>query len=122
MNNQNQEIVVVGSVAFDDIETIKGNKERLLGGSGTYFSLAASLFTKVHLIGIVGDDFNQSYIDMFHSKSISTDYLIKESGKTFSWGGKYSDDFNQRDTLFTDLGVFEHFAPKIDSHKFEKTI
>ena len=122
MNQSAQDIVVVGSVAFDDIETIKGNKERLLGGSGTYFSLAASLFTKVHLIGIVGDDFNQSYIDMFHSKSISTDYLIKESGKTFSWGGKYSDDFNQRDTLFTDLGVFEHFAPKIDSHKFDKPI
>ena len=122
MNQSAQDIVVVGSIAFDDIETIKGNKKRLLGGSGTYFSLAASLFTKVHLIGIVGDDFNQSYIDMFHSKSISTDYLITEPGKTFSWGGKYSDDFNQRDTIFTDLGVFEHFAPKIDSNKFDRPI
>ena len=70
MNNQNQEIVVVGSVAFDDIETIKGQRKRLLGGSGVYFSLAASLFTKVNLIGIIGDDFDQKYIDMFHSKSI----------------------------------------------------
>jgi len=117
-----KDIVVVGSVAFDDIETIKGKKVRLLGGSGVYFSLAASLFSKVHLIGIIGDDFNQEYIDMFHSKSISTDYLIQESGKTFSWGGKYSDNFNQRDTLFTDLGVFEHFVPKIDSQKFDKPI
>ena len=122
MNKSTKDIVVVGSVAFDDIETIKGKKDRLLGGSGTYFSLAASLFTKVHLIGIVGDDFNEEHIDMFHSKSISTDHLVQESGKTFSWGGKYSDDFNQRDTLFTDLGVFEHFAPKIDSQQFVQPI
>ena len=122
MNNRFKDIVVVGSVAFDDIETIKGKKKRLLGGSGTYFSIAASLFTKVHLIGIVGDDFNKSYIDMLHSKSISTDYLIQESGKTFSWGGKYNSDFSQRDTLFTDLGVFEYFSPKIDDSKFKKPI
>jgi sugar/nucleoside kinase (ribokinase family) len=117
-----KDIVVVGSVAFDNIETIKGKKDHLLGGSGVYFSLAASLFTKTHLIGIVGDDFNKEYIDMFHSKSISTDYLIQESGKTFSWGGKYSDDFNHRNTLFTDLGVFEYFVPKIDSTKFNQPI
>lgn len=117
-----KDIVVVGSIAFDNIETIKGKKDRLLGGSGVYFSLAASLFCKVHLIGIVGDDFNQKHIDMFHSKSISTDYLIQKSGKTFSWGGKYSDDFNQRHTLFTDLGVFKQFAPKIDSHQLDKPI
>ena len=122
MNNQNQEIVVVGSVAFDDIETIKGQRKRLLGGSGVYFSLAASLFTKVNLIGIIGDDFDQKYIDMFHSKSISTNYLIQESGKTFSWGGKYSDNFDYRETLFTDLGVFENFSPKIDSNQFNQPI
>ncbi len=122
MNKIAKDIVVVGSIAFDDIETIKGKRKRLLGGSGTYFSIAASLFTKVHLIGIIGDDFNQSYIDMFHSKSISTDYLVKESGKTFSWGGKYNSDFSERDTLFTDLGVFENFSPKIDGEKFDKPI
>ena len=122
MNNQNQEIVVVGSVAFDDIETIKGQRKRLLGGSGVYFSLAASLFTKVNLIGIIGDDFDQKYIDMFHSKSISTNYLIQESGKTFSWGGKYSDNFDYRETLFTDLGVFENFSPKIDTNQFNQPI
>ena len=109
----NKEIVVVGSVAFDNIETVKGKRERLLGGSGVYFSLAASLFTKIHLIGIVGDDFDSSYIDMLNSKSIFTENLIIEPGKTFSWGGKYSDDFSHRDTLFTELGVFENFKPQI---------
>ena len=122
MDNLSKDIVVVGSVAFDDIETIKGKKNRLLGGSGLYFSIASSLYTKTHLIGIVGDDFDQKYIDMLHSKSISTDYLIKENGKTFSWGGKYSPNFDQRDTLFTDLGVFEQFSPKIDSTKFNNPI
>ena len=81
MDNLSKDIVVVGSVAFDDIETIKGKKNRLLGGSGLYFSIASSLYTKTHLIGIVGDDFDQKYIDMLHSKSISTDYLIKEMVK-----------------------------------------
>ena len=71
--NNNKDIVVVGSVAFDNIETVKGKHECLLGGSGVYFSLAASLFTKIHLIGIVGEDFDSSYIDMLNSKSISTE-------------------------------------------------
>ena len=118
----NKDIVVVGSVAFDDVQTIKGSHKRLLGGSGVYFSLAASLFTKIHLIGIVGNDFDQQYIDLLHSKSIITDYLTKENGKTFSWGGVYSDDFSQRDTLFTNLGVFEHFQPEISSANFNNSI
>ncbi len=120
--NNNKDIVVVGSVAFDNIETVKGKRERLLGGSGVYFSLAASLFTKIHLIGIVGEDFDSSYIDMLNSKSISTENLIMESGKTFSWGGKYSDDFSHRDTLFTELGVFENFKPQINNLKAEQPI
>ena len=120
--NNNKDIVVVGSVAFDNIETVKGKRERLLGGSGVYFSLAASLFTKIHLIGIVGEDFDSSYIDMLNSKSISTENLIIESGKTFSWGGKYSDDFSHRDTLFTELGVFEDFQPKITGSTFDAPI
>ena len=122
MDSLSKDIVVVGSVAFDDIETTKGKKKRLLGGSGVYFSIASSLYTKTHLIGIIGDDFDQKYIDMLHSKSISTDNLIRETGKTFSWGGKYSNDFNHRDTLFTDLGVFEHFNPQINSSKFNNPI
>ena len=118
----NQDIVVVGSVAFDDIETIKGRKNRLLGGAGIYFSLASSLFSKTHLIGIVGDDFNQDDIEMLHSKSISTHYLVHEQGQTFSWGGKYSDDFSHRETLFTELGVFQNFNPIIDTSQLDKPI
>ena len=120
--NNNKDIVVVGSVAFDNIETVKGKRERLLGGSGVYFSLAASLFTKIHLIGIVGEDFDSSYIDMLNSKSISTENLIIESGQTFSWGGKYSNDFSHRDTLFTELGVFENFKPQINNLNVEQPI
>ena len=118
----NKDIVVVGSVAFDDIQTIKGKHERLLGGSGTYFSIAASLFSKVHLVGIVGDDFDESYIEMFNDKSISTDYLHHEQGDTFHWGGVYSDDFSTRETLFTKLGVFENFNPRIDNDLFNQPI
>ena len=117
-----EDIVVVGSVAFDDIQTNKGKETRLLGGSGTYFSIAASLFTKVHLVGVVGDDFDKSYIELFNSKSISTKYLNKEKGDTFHWGGIYSDDFSTRDTLFTKLGVFENFNPKISNEDFDNPI
>lgn len=120
--NNNKDIIVVGSVAFDNIETIKGKHMRLLGGSGTYFSIAASLFSKVYLVGVVGDDFNESYIKMFNSKSISTDYLTQAIGETFHWGGVYSDDFSTRETLFTKLGVFENFNPKIDSNLFTDSI
>ena len=118
----NQDIVVVGSVAFDDIETIKGRKNRLLGGSGIYFSLASSLFSKSHLIGIVGYYFNQDDIEMLHSKYISTHYLVHEQGQTFSWGGKYSDDFSHTETLFTELGVFQNFNPIIDTSQLDKPI
>jgi len=117
-----KDIIVVGSVAFDDIETIKGKREKLVGGSSTYFSLAASIFTNVHLVGVVGDNFPSSYFDMFHSKSISTKYLTRESGKTFHWGGIYSDDFSSRKTLFTELGVFEKFNPQIEQNNIEAPI
>ena len=117
-----EDIVVVGSVAFDDIQTIKGDEKRLLGGSGTYFSIAASLFSKVHLVGVVGEDFDSSYIELFNSKAISTKYLSKEIGKTFHWGGIYSDDFSTRDTLFTELGVFENFNPQIKNEDFNAPI
>jgi len=118
----NQDIVVVGSVAFDDIQTNKGNEKRLLGGSGTYFSIAASLFSKVHLVGVVGNDFDDSYIQMLNSKLISTKYLSKQTGQTFHWGGIYSDDFRTRETLFTELGVFENFDPKIEINSFHRPI
>tara|TARA_B100000131_G_C18028349_1_gene577376 strand:- start:4 stop:933 length:930 start_codon:yes stop_codon:yes gene_type:complete len=117
-----EDIIVVGSVAFDDIKTNKGNKKRLLGGSGTYFSIAASLFSKVYLVGVIGDDFDDSYVKMFNSKNISTEYLSKEKGNTFHWGGVYSDDFSTRETLFTNLGVFENFNPTIKINNFTHPI
>ena len=117
-----KDIIVVGSVAFDDIETVKGKREKLVGGSGTYFSLAASIFTNVHLVGVVGDNFPSSYFDMFNSRSISTKYLTRKSGNTFHWGGVYSDDFSSRETLFTELGVFEKFNPQIEENNIEEPI
>ena len=113
--------ITIGTKA-NHIETIKGRQHRLLGGSGIYFSLASSLFSKTHLIGIVGDDFNQDDIEMLHAKAISTNYLGHEKGKTFSWGGKYSNDFSHRDTLFTELGVFQDFKPIIDTSQLDKPI
>lgn len=117
-----KDIVVVGSIAFDSIKTIKGTRNQLIGGSGTYFSLAASLYADVHLVGVVGNDFSNQHISMFHKKNISTKHLIKEDGDTFKWGGVYSDDFSTRETLFTELGVFENFNPIIDSSQFNKPI
>ena len=117
-----KDIVVVGSVAFDDVKTIKGDQKRLLGGSGTYFSIASSLYTKVHLVGVVGDDFDEHYINMLNSKSISTKFLSRQKGSTFHWGGAYSDDFSTRETLFTKLGVFENFNPQIKNEFFNKPI
>lgn len=117
-----KDIVVVGSVAFDDVKTIKGDQKRLLGGSGTYFSIASSLYTKVHLVGVVGDDFDEHYINMLNSKSISTKFLTRQKGATFHWGGAYSDDFSTRKTLFTKLGVFENFNPQIKNKCFNKPI
>ena len=117
-----KDIVVVGSVAFDDVKTIKGDHKRLLGGSGTYFSIASSLYTKVHLVGVTGDDFDEHYINMLNSKSISTKFLSRQKGSTFHWGGVYSDDFSTRETLFTKLGVFENFNPQIKNTSFNKPI
>ena len=117
-----KDIVVVGSVAFDDVKTVKGDHKRLLGGSGTYFSIASSLYTKVHLVGVIGDDFDETYINMLNSKLISTKFLSRQKGETFHWGGVYSDDFSTRETLFTKLGVFENFNPQIKNESFNNPI
>ena len=107
------DITVVGSIALDSLKTPKGNRDALLGGSAMYFSLSASLFSKVELIGIVGTDFPDNGWKTLKSKNIDyTNIEIKE-GKTFSWGGRYSQDYSTRDTLFTELGVFETYKPVI---------
>jgi len=106
-------ILVVGSVAIDSVETPFGVGENVLGGSATYFSTSASFFTDVNLVGIIGDDFPQEHIDFLKSRNIDLRGLVRESGKTFHWKGKYGFDLNEAQTLDTQLNVFQAFRPQI---------
>ena len=106
-------IVVVGSVAYDGVETPYGKVDRMLGGAATYIGLAASFFHPVKLVGVVGDDFEQSDMDLLSSKGIDVAGIERVPGKTFFWQGVYSQDMNDRETLRTDLNVFANFDPKI---------
>src|SRR5271154_1228433 len=106
-------IVVVGSVAFDTIATPSGRAEDILGGSATYFSLAASYFTEVRLVAVVGEDFTAEHENVFHKHGIDTRGIERAQGKTFRWGGQYLDNLNEAKTDFTDLNVFERFQPRI---------
>jgi sugar/nucleoside kinase (ribokinase family) len=106
-------LIVVGSVAYDGVETPHGRVDRMLGGAATYISLAASFFTKVGLVGVVGDDFAQEDTDLLASHGIDLDGLERVRGKTFFWAGKYTPDMNDRETLTTDLNVFADFDPKL---------
>ena len=107
-------IVVVGSVALDTIETPRGRVERALGGSAVYFSLAASYFTRVRLVGVVGDDFEDDHRVELSRHGIDLAGLETVSGgRTFFWEGRYHEDPNIRDTLVTELNVFETFQPRI---------
>jgi len=111
-------LVVVGSVAYDGVETPHGRVDRMLGGAATYISLAASFFTKTSLVGVVGDDFAKEDSDLLERHGIDLDGLERVPGKTFFWAGKYSDDMNDRTTLQTDLNVFADFNPKLpDAYK-----
>lgn len=108
-------ILVVGSVAYDGIETPFGRVDRTLGGSATYIALASSYFTNpVNLVGVVGNDFADDDMELLKNREIDTQGLqVDQSGKTFYWKGKYHYDLNARDTLDTQLNVFEHFKPVI---------
>jgi sugar/nucleoside kinase (ribokinase family) len=107
-------IVVVGSVAFDTLKTPYGEREKILGGAATYFSLAASHFTKVRVIAVVGEDFTPQHEDVLRSRGIDTAGLVHSAGKTFHWGGEYhADNINDAKTKFTDLNVFQDFNPEI---------
>lgn len=109
-------LLVVGSVAFDTITTPFGKAKEALGGSATYFSYAASFFTPVQLVAVVGTDFPTARIKMLQDKGISTDGLEVVDGKTFRWTGSYENDMNSAQTLATDLNVFQAFKPKIPTH------
>lgn len=106
-------ILVVGSVAFDSVETPFGMVENVLGGSATYFSTSASFFTDVNLVAVVGEDFPQEHVDFLRSRNIDLQGLAREAGKTFHWKGKYGYDLNEAQTLATHLNVFETFKPRI---------
>jgi sugar/nucleoside kinase (ribokinase family) len=106
-------ILVVGSVAFDDITSPSGSVKDILGGAATYFSLAASYFTKVRVVAVVGDDFGPDQEKIFHQHGIDIRGIEREKGKTFRWGGSYFDNLNEAKTDFTDLNVFEKFQPQI---------
>jgi sugar/nucleoside kinase (ribokinase family) len=107
-------LTVVGSVAFDAVETPFGKRERMLGGAATHFSLSASNFTDVRMVGVVGNDFTENEFDLLHSKNINTDDVERVAdGKTFFWRGRYDFDLNTAHTLATDLNVFETFQPKL---------
>ena len=106
-------LLVVGSVAFDALETPYGKTERTLGGAATYFSIAASSFTQVNLVGVVGDDFTDTDRAVFKGRKIDISGLERAEGKTFFWSGRYGQDPNDRVTLVTDLNVFATFRPKL---------
>ncbi len=106
-------LVVVGSVAYDGIETPYGKADRLLGGSGTYISLAASFFTDVKVVAVVGDDFDPADVRLLEEHGVNLEGLERAPGKTFYWAGVYSEDLNDRTTLTTDLNVFADFNPKL---------
>jgi sugar/nucleoside kinase (ribokinase family) len=106
-------ILVVGSVAFDSVETPFGVVEDVLGGSATYFATSASYFSDVSLVAVVGDDFPLEHIAFLESRNIDLRGLTRSSGKTFSWKGKYGYDLNEAQTLETRLNVFETFKPTI---------
>src|SRR5262245_32549510 len=106
-------ILVVGSVAYDTVETPFGRAERVLGGSASFFAVAASFFAPVNPVGVVGSDFGEEQLRAFRVRPIDLSGLERMDGATFHWQGRYSYDLNSRDTICTDLNVFEFFKPRI---------
>ncbi len=112
--SKNRSLLVVGSVAFDDIDGPFGHYPMILGGSASFFATAASYFTKaVSTVAVVGEDFPQEHLDFFESRGIDISGIEKAAGKTFFWKGKYTDDLSSRESLDTQLGVFGDFNPKL---------
>jgi sugar/nucleoside kinase (ribokinase family) len=112
---QAMSLVVIGSVAYDAIETPHGKRERALGGACTYIALSSSYFTKTSIVAVVGEDFAQADRSLLSHKGVDLEGLEQVPGKTFFWSGVYSADMNDRTTLRTDLNVFADFQPKLPS-------
>ncbi|NSX00072.1 sugar kinase [bacterium] len=115
-------IIVVGSSAFDDIKTPRGSRKRVVGGSCIYFSFAASLKSRVKIVSVVGKDFPHKIVKTLNKKNVSTDGLVVQKGKTFSWGGVYNTFSEDPETKFTKLNVFENFSPEIPDSYPNKAI
>lgn len=110
------DILVVGSLAYDSLKTPAGSKERALGGSANYFSVAASMMSKVRVVGVVGEDYSTADMEVLTKRNVDTSGLTKVPGKTFHWSGSYGEDLNEATTLKTELNVFEHFNPQLPTH------
>ncbi|HET7749644.1 MAG TPA: PfkB family carbohydrate kinase [Terriglobales bacterium] len=106
-------IVAVGSIAFDTVTSRYGTKERLLGGTAVYFGLAASYFTQVRVVGVVGDDFTAEHVNVLHSHGVDVSGVQRTSGKTFFWSGEYGTNVNEAKTRATELNVFANFNPEL---------
>ncbi|MBW6478402.1 MAG: bifunctional hydroxymethylpyrimidine kinase/phosphomethylpyrimidine kinase [Bacteroidales bacterium] len=111
-------LLIVGTVAFDEVESPFGKTGKILGGAGTYIGLAASHLTEnIGIVSVVGGDFPQKYLDLFKERNIDTSGLrIVKEGKTFFWAGRYHENMNMRDTLVTDLNVLADFDPVVPEH------
>jgi sugar/nucleoside kinase (ribokinase family) len=109
-------VVVVGSIAFDSVRTPFGTCEHVLGGAANYFSLSASFFTGVKLVGVIGDDFPETHLTYLKMRGVDTSGVKRQHGKTFHWQGSYYYDLNQAQTLKTELNVFSDFSPQLPGH------
>jgi sugar/nucleoside kinase (ribokinase family) len=107
------DLTIVGSIGIDTIETPTEKREEILGGSVSYACAAASFFTHTGMVGVVGTDFPQAFRDTWSNMNINLEGLQTVEGQTFRWGGVYHENMDHRDTLFTDLGVFESFSPEL---------
>jgi len=116
-------VVVVGSMAFDSLETPAGKREQALGGSANYFSLCAANFTDVKLVAVVGEDFPEDHIKKLESRGVDCAGLVRAEGKTFHWKGRYGTDLNEAETLDTQLNVFASFDPELpESYRKAETV
>ena len=109
-------LLVVGSVAFDSVQSPAGRVDEILGGAATYFSVTASLFTSVKVVAVVGEDFGERQMRVFTDRAIDIEGIERAPGKTFRWRGAYAGDMNEAQTLDTQLNVFEQFSPKVPAH------